>query len=77
MRKASLRHLPHPDVPLRLLPRPPVLPEHRGAGLDLERHADPVYIEDIGVLGQHAVHIVERIAVLDFVIHMEDPNQAL
>ena len=74
MRKASLRHLPYPNVPLRLLPRPPVLPEHRGAGLDLERHADPVDVEDVGVRGQRAVHVVERISVLDFVIHVEHPD---
>ena len=75
-RERSFGHLPHPNVPLRFLPRPPVLPEHRGAGLDLERHADPVDIENVGVRGQRPVHVVERVAVLDFVIHVEYADPA-
>ena len=75
--QASFRHFPYPNVPHGAVPRPPVLLEHRSTGLYFERDADPIDVENIGVRGQRPVHVVERIAVLDFVIHMEHSDSAL
>lgn len=76
VREAARRNLTHPQLPLGLFPRPPVLLEHRGAGQHLERHADPVDVEYVGVRGQRPVDIVDRVAVLYLVVHVEYPDAA-
>ena len=76
VREAVRRHLSHPQFPLGLFPRPPVLLEHRGTGQHLERHADPVDVEYVGVRGQRPVDIVDRVAVLYLVVHVEYPDAA-
>ena len=75
-RVTSGRHRANPQLPLALLPRAPVTLEHGGAGGHLERDADPIDVEDVGIRRQHPVHVRERVAVLDLVIHVKYADAA-
>ena len=75
--KASRGHFTHPKASFGLLPRAPVTLEHRGTGLHLERHADPIDVEYVGIRCKRPIHVIDRIAVLYLVIHVEDPDPAV
>ena len=75
-RVTSGRHRANPQLPLALLPRAPVTLEHGGAGGHLKRDADPIDVEDVGIRRQHPVHVRERVAVLDLVIHVKYADAA-
>ena len=69
---------PVPKCPAWSRPTAASIVEHRNTGRDFETECRTQSTnENIGVRGQRPVHVVERIAVLDFVIHMEHSDSAL
>ena len=69
---AVFGHRPDPCLAHALIPRAPVLLEHGGAGRDLERYADAVHVQYIGVGCQSAVYVFDGFPVLNLVVHVEN-----
>ena len=65
----TFRHLPHPYITKRLVPRTPVMLIHGSTGSHLKGNTNPIYLQYVLILFQNAIDKCDGMVILHLIIH--------